>query len=226
MTDKPDGEVAPRPPNRERRRHVRRPARTTSSTATSWPTSARPPTGALRHPRHGGQAASADVRRPGLSHRVGLALSAGRAIASGARPKTVLGTRHAKKPIELDIPDHHRRHELRRALGERQGSHRPGGDGGRHLDHDRRRRHDARGAAVVEDAGLPVPALALRLQPGRPAARPTRSRSSSARGPSPAAAACCSGRRSARASPRCGRCPRASTSARPAAIPTGPAPTI
>ena len=54
--------------------------------------------------------------------------------------------------------------------------------------------------------------------------RPTRSRWWSARARSPAAAACCSARRSPSASPRCARCPRASTSARPAAIPdwTGP----
>ena len=32
--------------------------------------------------------------------------------------KTVLGTRFATKPIELAIADHHRRHELRRAVGE------------------------------------------------------------------------------------------------------------
>ena len=45
-----------------------------------------------------------------------------------------------------------------------------------------------------------------------------------ARAPSPAAAACCWARRSPTASPRCARCPRASTSARPAGIPdwTGP----
>ncbi len=46
----------------------------------------------------------------------------------------------------------------------------------------------------------------------------------SARAPSPAAAACCSARRFPTASPKCARCPRASTSARPCRHPdwTGP----
>jgi len=39
-------------------------------------------------------------------------------------------------------------------------------------------------------------------------------------------AACCSARRSRIGSRRCATCPRASTSARPAVTPTGPAPTI
>ena len=52
------------------------------------------------------------------------------------------------------------------------------------------------------DAGLPVPAVALRHEPRRPARAPTRSRSWSARAPSPAAAACCWARRSPSASPR------------------------
>ena len=41
---------------------------------------------------------------------------------------TVLGTRFASKPIELDIPDHDRRHELRRPVGNRQDRPRPGRD--------------------------------------------------------------------------------------------------
>ena len=77
-----------------------------------------------------------------------------------------------------------------------------------------------------EDAGLSGAAVALRPQPGRSAARRTRSRSWSARAPSPAAAACCSGRRSPSGSRRCATCRSASTSAAPAATRTGPAPTI
>ena len=55
--------------------------------------------------------------------------------------------------------------------------------------------------------------------------QPTPSRSSSARAPSPAAAACSSARRSARASHRCAPSPRASTSAPRAATLTGQDPT-
>ena len=40
-----------------------------------------------------------------------------------------------------------------------------------HLHHDRRRRHDARGARPLEDARLPAAALPLRDQPRRPAPR-------------------------------------------------------
>lgn len=52
---------------------------------------------------------------------------------------------------------------------------------------------------------------------------PMRSRWLSVKVPSPAAAACCSARRSPIASPTCATCRRASTSARPAAIRIGPA---
>ena len=66
-------------------------------------------------------------------------------------------------------PDHDRWHELRRALGQCQGSSWTCRDRRRHLDDDRRRRHDRRGAPSVAVARLPVPAFALRVQPGRPA---------------------------------------------------------
>ena len=61
----------------------------------------------------------------------------------------MLGTRFAKKPIHLKIPDHHRRHELRLAVGPGQGSARPRRVGRGHLDHDRRRRHDARKSGSI-----------------------------------------------------------------------------
>ena len=83
----------------------------------------------------------------------------------------VLGTRHAKRPLELDIPITIAGHELRRALGAGQGGAGPRRERDGHLDDDRRRRHDARGAGRVEDARLPAAALALRDEPRRPAAR-------------------------------------------------------
>ena len=135
----------------------------------------------------------------------------------------VLGTRHAKKPIELKIPITiagmsfgSLSAQAKEALGRGAtiaGTSTTTGDGGM----------TRGGARAFEDAGLPVSAVALRHEPATICARPTRSRSSSARAPSPAAAACCSARRFPTASPRCAPCPRASTSARPAAIPTGPA---
>ena len=81
-----------------------------------------------------------------------------------------------------------------------------------HHDHHRRRRHDPGRAPVLEDAGLSVPALALRLQsrrsaPGRRhrgrdrAGRQARRRRHAA-GPED----------QPRASPRCATCPRASIS--------------
>ena len=72
-------------------------------------------------------------------------------------------------PPRAGDPDHDRRHELRLALGQRQGGARQGGDGGGDLDDDRRRRHDPRGADGVAAARVPVPAFALRVQPRRPA---------------------------------------------------------
>ena len=81
----------------------------------------------------------------------------------------VLGTRFAKKPIELEIPITIAGHELRRALGAGEGGARARRDRGGHLDDDRRRRDDAGGARALEDARLPAAALALRDEPRRPA---------------------------------------------------------
>ena len=44
-----------------------------------------------------------------------------------------LGTRFAKKPLQLEDPDHDRRDELRRALGAGQGGARPRRERGRHV---------------------------------------------------------------------------------------------
>ncbi len=55
-------------------------------------------------------------------------------------------------------PDHDRRDELRRALGAGEGGARPRRDRDGHLDDDRRRRDDARGAGALGDARLPAAA--------------------------------------------------------------------
>ena len=136
----------------------------------------------------------------------------------------MLGSRFAKKPIELKIPITIAGMSFgslsgpaKEALGRGAtlaGTSTTTGDGGM--------TEEERGHS--QDAGLSVPAVALRHEPATICAAPTPSRSWSARAPSPAAAACCSARRSPTASPRCAPCRRASTSARPAAIPTGPGP--
>ena len=66
----------------------------------------------------------------------------------------------------------------------------------------------AGGAAELEDARLPDAPVPLRHEPRRPPRAPTRSRSSSGRARSPAAAGCCSATRSPTGSPRCATCPR------------------
>ena len=137
-----------------------------------------------------------------------------------------LGTRFAKKPITLKIPITIAGMSFgslsapaKEALGR-------GASRRRHLDHDRRRRHDAGGARAFHAAGLSGAALALRHEPGRPAqgrrhrgrgraGRQARRRRHAAR-PEDLRAR----RRDAHAAAR------ASTSARPAGIPTGPGPTI
>ena len=121
----------------------------------------------VRDPRAGGQAPGADVRRPDLPDRVGLALPAG-GLPGALRHQHRAGHPVRREAARARHPDHDRRDELRRALRARQGRARPGRDGGRHLDHHRRRRDDAGGAEVLEVPGLPVPAVALRVQPGRP----------------------------------------------------------
>ena len=66
-------------------------------------------------------------------------------------------------------PDHDRRHELRRALAQRQGGARHRGHPGRHLDDDRRRRHARPRARGLGPARLPGAAEPVRLQPAPPA---------------------------------------------------------
>ena len=122
-------------------------------------------------------------------------------------------------------PHHHRRDELRRAVGHGQGGPRARRHRGRDVDHDGRRRHDPRGAQGLDAARLPGAAVALRLRPRRP---PPGRRHRDRRRPGRQAGrrrACCSARRSTPGWRPCARCRPASTSARPAATPTGSAPT-
>ena len=108
------------------------------------------------------------LRRPAAAGRLGLALPArglSRALRHRRRPRHPVREAAAR----AEDPDHHRRHELRRAGRQRQGGAGPGRHRHGHLDHHRRRRHDRRGAPGLQAAGLPGPALALRPQPRRPA---------------------------------------------------------
>ena len=132
-----------------------------------------------------------------------------------------LGTRFAKKPLELQDPDHDRGDELRRALGAGEGGARARRDRDGHVDDDRRRRHDAGGARALEDPRLPAPPLPLRHEPGRPAqgrrdrGRGRPGRQAGRRRHAPRAQDLRPRRRDARTSRR------GSTSAAPPAIPTG-----
>ena len=58
----------------------------------------------LRHPRRRRQAPGAAFRRPAVSRRVDVAAIRWKAIARSCDTEVVLGTRFAKKPIELEIP--------------------------------------------------------------------------------------------------------------------------
>ena len=121
-----------------------------------------------------------DIRGGGAKRKVPhfddllfLGASMSRYPLEGYREK-LRDQRHARHALRQEAdraedPDHHRRHELRLAVGQRQGSARPRRDPGRHVDDDGRRRHDAGRARAVEDAGLPISAVALRHEPRRPA---------------------------------------------------------
>ncbi len=124
----------------------------------------------VRDPRARRQAEAAALRRSRVSRRVAVALSA-RGLPRALRHEDRARDALCQQADRARHPDHHRRHELRRALRQREGSARPCGDRDGHVDHHRRRRHDAGGATVVEDARLPVPAVALRIQSRRRAPR-------------------------------------------------------
>ena len=200
----------------QRPARVRRPSIRARSTTSSAPRAR-----ALRDPRRRRQAAAAALRRSPLPRRRCRA-TRWRATARRATTDVVLGTRHAKKPLVLDIPITIAGMSFGALSAQREGGAGP--------------RRDAVGTSTttgdggmtpeeresLEDARLPVLPSRYGFNPDD-LRRPTPSRSSSGRAPSPAAAACCWARRSPTASPRCATCPRASTSARPAATPTGPA---
>ena len=116
------------------------------------------------------QAQAAAFRRPVVPRRLDLALSA-RRLSRALRHQRGAGGAPCEKADRAEDPDHHCRHELRLALRPGQGGARPRRDARRHLDDDRRRRHDRRGTRPFADAGLPVSAVALRHEPARPQAR-------------------------------------------------------
>ena len=176
----------------------------------------------LRHPRRRGEAEAAAFRRPPVPRRLDLALSAGR-LSRALRHRCRARRAPCEEADRAENPDHHRRHELRLAFRAGQGGARPRRDARRHLHDHRRRRHDAGGARPFADARLPVSAVALRHEPGRPA--PGR-RDRDRRRPGRQArrrrhAARPENLRPRRRDAHAAR--RASTSAPPAAIPTGPA---
>ena len=125
----------------------------------------------------------------------------------------VLGDRHAKHPLHLDIPVTIAGMSFGALSGPAKEALGRGASEVGHVDHHRRRRHDPRGTRAEQEPGLPVSAVALRDEPRRPAqgrrdrdrARPGRQarRRRNAAGAEDLRA----GRR------RCARCPRASTSA-------------
>jgi glutamate synthase domain-containing protein 2 len=132
-----------------------------------------------------------------------------------------LGTRHREEPHRDGHPDHHRRHELRRAVGSGEGGAGPRRDAGRDLHHHRRWRHDRGGARAFEDAGLPVPAVALRHEPRRPAPADA-IEVVVGQGAKPGGGGMLLGQKITDRVAEMRTCPRGSTSARPAATRTGP----
>ena len=177
------------------------------STATRSPRSSAPRARASTTSAAAAPSAAAAFRRSRCSSAPRCRAIRSRATARDARPTSRSARASRSKPIELKIPITIAgmsfgalSAQAKEALG------RGATAVGTSHDH-RRRRHDARGARALEDARLPGAAVALRHEPATTCARPTRSRSSSARAPSPAAAACCSARRSPSASPRCATLP-------------------
>ena len=149
-------------------------------------------------------------RLPHFDDLLFLGASISRYPLEGYREKcatdVTLGTRYAKKPITLKIPITIAGMSFgslsapaKEALGR-------GASRGRHLHHDRRRRHDARRSASIPRCSSTRCCPRATAWTPTSCARPTPSRWWSGRAPSPAAAACCSARRSPSASPRCARC--------------------
>ena len=114
-------------------------------------------------------------RLPTFDDLVFLGASVSRYPLEGYRERcatnVTIGTRFAAQTDRARDPDHHRRHELRRARVACQGGARPRRHRHGHQHDHRRWRHDRRGARRVQDPGLPGAAVALRPQSGRPAPR-------------------------------------------------------
>ena len=136
------------------------------------------------------------------------------------------GARHAvrRAAAAAEDPDHRLRHVVRRAVAQRQGRHRPRREPRRHVDHDRRRRHAPDGAGATPTASSTRSARATTGTTRTTWRAPTRSRSSSARAPSRAPAACCWAPRCRTRWRGCATCRSASTSARRCATPTSSGP--
>ena len=177
----------------------------------------------LRDPRLRRQARAPALRRPGLPRRERLALSA-RGLSRALRHERRRSARgYAKRPIELDIPITIAGMSFgalsapaKEALGR-------GRDDGRHLDDDRRRRHDRRGARASSKT------LVYQCLPSRYGLNPDDLRRADAieivigQGAKPGGGGMLLGPEDLRARGRDARpAGRASTSAAPAGIPTGP----
>ena len=91
---------------------------------------------------------------PTFDDLVFLTASLSRYPLEGYREKCVdqdgSGNALREKADRTRDPDNHRRHELRCIVGTRQRGNRPRRDGGWHLDHHRRRRHDGRRAQTLQ----------------------------------------------------------------------------
>jgi len=87
----------------------------------------------------------------------------GIARSARRRPPWVLALQSGPSSLRCrsQLPD-----ELRRTVGKRKRSPRTGRHRAWHVDHDWRWRHDERGATVIEDARISVPAVALWFQSG------------------------------------------------------------
>ena len=105
-----------RRPRTARRRASRRP-----STTTRCRRSAAPPRPASTTSAAPAPSASCRISTTCCSSAPRSAAIRSKAIARSCGTDVVLGTRFAKKPIHAQDPDHHRRHELRLAVGAGQG---------------------------------------------------------------------------------------------------------
>ena len=94
-----------------------------------------------------------------------------RATGSAATPTSRWARGSRRSRCELEIPITIAGMSFGALSAPGQGGAGPGRQRGRHVDHDRRRRDDARGARPLRRPGLPAAAQPLRDEPRRPAAR-------------------------------------------------------